>query len=248
MDLQVITNPQKRWDDRLLIERANLFEALREAIGFLARNLRTSGLTVEGLANTTGAPDYIAIREALVNQFIHQDYTDPTACARVIIRRDETVLFNTGYSLVDVARLEEGGSSQARNPLIARAVRLVGFAEIAGSGLRLLHSAWRGAHRSPPKIVSDRVANNFTLTLDWRPIPKPHDELWHRLGVKLTLSQAEILSLVKSQVEATLEVLSKLSGMNESAVRADLDHLQLQKLLDCRDGHYTVAEHLREII
>src|SRR5262249_31193576 len=76
MDLQVVTDPQKRWDDRLLIEKANLFETLRQAIDFLARNLRTTGLTVEGLTNTTGAPDYIAIREALVNQFIHQDYAD----------------------------------------------------------------------------------------------------------------------------------------------------------------------------
>jgi hypothetical protein len=248
MDLQVISDPQKRWDDRLLIERANLFETLRQAIDFLARNLRTTGLTVEGLANTTGTPDYIAIREALVNQFIHQDYADQTACARLIIRPHETVLFNAGHSLVDVARLEEGGSSQARNPLVARAIRLIGFAEIAGSGLRLLHSAWRGAHRPPPMIVSDRDANNFTLTLDWRLLAELHDELWHRLGVKLTSSQAEILRLVKSQAAATLEALSQASGMKADAVRVDLDHLEFQKLLECHGGHYTVAEHLREII
>ena len=93
------------------------------------------------------------------------------------VRPHETVLFNAGHSLVDVTRLEEGGSSQARNPLVARAIRLVGFAEIAGSGLRILHSAWRGAHRPPPKIVSDRDANNFTLTLDWRPLADLHDDI-----------------------------------------------------------------------
>jgi hypothetical protein len=196
MDLQVITDPGKRWDDRVLIERDNLFATLRQVIEFLARNLRTTGLTVESLVNTTGSPDYIAIREALVNQFIHQDYADQTACARVIIRPHETILFNAGHSLVDVARLEEGGSSQARNPLVARAIRLVGFAEIAGSGLRILHSAWRGAHRPPPKVASDRGANNFTLTLDWRPLADPHDEYWHRLGVKLTATQAKLLGLL----------------------------------------------------
>lgn len=248
MDLQVITDPQKRWDDRLLIEHANLFETLRQAIEFLARNLRTTGLSVDGLTSTTGSPDYIAIREALVNQFIHQDYADQSTCARVILRPHETILFNAGHSLVDVARLEEGGSSQARNPLVARAIRLIGFAEIAGSGLRLLHSAWRGAHRPPPKIVSDRDANNFTLTLDWRPLAELHDEFWHRLGVKLTQRQAEILRLVKSQPSVTLETLSKASGAQVDAVQADLDHLAFQKLLDCHDGHYTVAEHLREII
>ncbi|WP_147407767.1 hypothetical protein [Rhodopseudomonas palustris] len=248
MDLQVITDPQRRWDDRLLIEYANLFETLRQAIEFLARNLRTTGLSVEGLTSTTGSPDYIAIREGLVNQFIHQDYADQTTCARVIIRPHETVLFNAGHSLVDVARLEDGGSSQARNPLVARAVRLVGFAEIAGSGLRLLHSAWRGAHRPLPQILSNREANNFTLTLDWRPLAEPHDELWHRLGVRLSLSQAEILRLVKLQPDATLEALTEASGMKADAVLADLEYLELQKLLECRGGQYAVAEHLREII
>jgi hypothetical protein len=248
MDLQVITDPQKRWDDRLLVEQANLFGTLRKAIEFLARNLRTPGLTIEGLTNTSGTPDYIAVREALVNQFIHQDYADQTACARVIIRPHETVLFNAGYSLVDVAKLEDGGSSQARNPLVGRALRLVGFAEIAGSGLRILRSAWRGAHRPPPTIVSDREANNFTLTLAWRPVADLHDEFWHRLGVKLTATQATLFSLVKSQPASTLEALSEASDLSADAVQADLNQLEFQRLLECHDGQYTVAEHLRDLI
>ena len=248
MDLQVINDPQKRWDDRLLIERANLFETLRQAIDFLARNLGTPGLTVEGLTKATGSADYIAVREALVNQFIHQDYSDQTACARVIIRPHETVLSNAGYSLVDIARLEEGGSSQARNPLVARALRLIGFAEIAGSGLRILHSAWCGAHRPPPVIVSDRDANNFTLTLDWGPVADLHDEFWDRLGVKLTASQARLLNLVKAQPNKTVEALQEAIGAVEKHLRADLDHLEFQKLLECHDGQYTVAAHLRDIL
>lgn len=248
MDLQVITDPQKRWDDRRLIEHANLFEALRQAIDFLAVNLRIPGLTVESLAHTTGAPDYIAIREALVNQFIHQDYADQTACARVMVRPHETVLFNAGHSLVDVARLEEVGSSQARNPLVARAIRLVGFAEIAGSGLRLLHNAWRGAQRSPPKVVSDRDANNFTLTLDWRPLADLHDELWHRLGVELTVTQTKILQLVRSQPGSTFEALIEASGLDAELVRTDLNHLVSQILVECYGGSYTVAEQLREAL
>ena len=34
--------------------------------------------------------------------------------------------------------------------------------------------------------------------------------------------------------------------MKTDALRADLDHLELQKLLECNDGHYTIAEHLRD--
>ena len=248
MDLQVITDAEKRWDDRVLIEQASLFETLRTAIDFLARYLKVAGLTVDGLTSRTGAPDYIAVREALVNQFIHQDYADQTACARVIIRPHETLLFNAGHSLVDVARLEEGGSSQARNPLVARAVRLIGFAEVAGSGLRLLHRAWRGARRPPPKVVSDRDANNFTLTIDWRPLADPNDELWHRIGVRLTAAQSNVLALVKSQPGATSAMLSEASGLKLDPMQADLDYLQFQKILECHNGHYTIAKHLRDVI
>ena len=62
--------------------------------------MKTAGLTVDSLANATGSPDYIAVREALVNQFIHQDYTDQTACARIIIRPHETLLVTAHPILV----------------------------------------------------------------------------------------------------------------------------------------------------
>ena len=71
--------------------------------------------------------------------------------------------------------------------------------------MRILHSAWRKSYRPPPDIVSDRggqfEANNFTLTLDWRPLAEPHNEYWNRLGVKLTENQAKILDLVKMTVQ-----------------------------------------------
>ena len=248
MDLLAISDPDKRWDDRRLIESANLFGALHQTIEFLARYVKTAGLTVDSLANVTGSPDYLAVREALVNQFIHQDYTDQTACARIIIRPHETVLFNAGYSLVDIARLEDGGSSQARNPLIARAIRLVGFAEIAGSGLRILHSAWRNSDRPAPEIVSDREANNFTLTLDWRPLAEPHSEYWNRLGVQMTENQTNILDLVNMPDGTTVQALSDVTGLSVDTIAADIERLETQKLVERIDDHYVIAAHLRRIL
>ena len=67
----------------------------------------------------------------------------------------------------------------------------MGFAEIAGSGLRVLHAAWRGARRPPPNIASDRQANSFSLRLSWRPVADVYDELWLRRGIKVTPTQAK---------------------------------------------------------
>ncbi|WP_196814785.1 ATP-binding protein [Mesorhizobium sp. L103C131B0] len=247
MDLQVISDPTKRWDERLLIDRGNLFGALRQALEFLTRHLSRAGLTFDGLTQTDGPPDYLAIREALMNLLIHQDYADQRTCARIILRSDETVLSNAGHSLVAVERLEEGGAHQARNPLVARALRLVGFAEIAGSGLRMLHTAWRGAHRPPPAISSDRDSNSFELRLDWRPAEKLYDEKWSRRGIKLTPAEVKIIDLAKSPGGVTLQTLCETLGLAPEAVKTATSHLVVQALIEVSGERYVIAEHWGEI-
>ena len=45
MDLQVITDPQKRWDDRVLVERENLFGDIATSGRLPRPDLRITGLT-----------------------------------------------------------------------------------------------------------------------------------------------------------------------------------------------------------
>ncbi|MEI8716329.1 hypothetical protein [Mesorhizobium sp. ISC11] len=246
MDLQVISDPTKRWDERLLINQGNLFGALRQALEFLAKHLSRAGLTLEGLTQTDGPPDYLAIREALMNLFIHQDYADQRTCARIILRSEETVLSNAGHSLVAVERLEEGGAHQARNPLVARALRLVGFAEIAGSGLRMLHAAWRGAHRLSPAISSDRESNSFEMRLDWRPVEKAYDEKWLRRGIKLTQVDVKIVELARKPEGVTLQILCETLGLSREAVKTATSHLVVQALIEASGERYVIADHWRE--
>ena len=243
MDLQLISDPQKRWDDRLQIERANLFSAIQQAIGFLAKYISSANLSEADLSQGDGPPDYLAMREALINIFIHQDYGDQQSCASIIIRPDETNLFNPGYSLTAIERLEEGGGHQARNPLVARALRLMGFAEVAGSGLRVLHAAWRGARRPPPTITSDRNANSFNLTLSWRPIRETYDELWLKRGVKVSSIQAKIIECAKGPGGMTAQMLGDALRISSEALQADISHLLHQALIE-RDGdHLVIAAH-----
>src|SRR5260370_11952569 len=127
------------------------------------------------------------MREGLVNVFIRQDYGDRRTVGEIEMMGDQTMFFNAGKSLVSNTALVEGGKSQSRNPLISRALRLIGFAELAGSGLREVHRAWREAKRYPPNIESNPEANTFTLILDWRELPAITDEFWrNRLVVNLT--------------------------------------------------------------
>lgn len=183
------------WDERIL-DSKNIFETLKTGIDFFAKHLDLDREQARELSNRKGSPDYVAMREALVNQFVHQDYSDKSAAAQVELRPQRVTFFNTGYSLVSGERLAEGGKSQARNPLIARALRLIGFAELAGSGVRALQHAWREAKRRPPLLETDKKSNTFTLTLNWEEVPDAYDQFWKKkLGVSLDSSQATILTL-----------------------------------------------------
>jgi len=246
--LQFQKDPESRWDERVIIGRTNLLDALKQAVEFISKHLGEAGLTFDGLANPSGPADYVAIRESVINQFIHQEYGDPTAPAQIVIRPGETILFNVGHSLVDPEQLTKGGRSQSRNPLIARALRLIGFADLGGSGIRVLENAWKRARRRPPHFENNREENNFTLTLDWRPLPALHDEFWHsRLGVKLTVPQARALDLIRAAPRAVDEVCSALSIEVAEAER-DLDYMERQILVQRKDGKYDLMDHMREIL
>lgn len=122
IDCRARKNPNTRWDER--IESAgNVLECLKLAINFFGRHVGIDGTTLEGLKATSGSANYIAMREGLVNLFIHQDYGDPTTVAQIEIMPDQTMFFNAGKSLVSNIALVEGGKSQSRNPMISRALR-----------------------------------------------------------------------------------------------------------------------------
>lgn len=234
------------WDERLL-ESRNVLETLKNGIDFFARYLDLDRDRVQDLSNRKGSPDYIAMREALVNQFIHQDYSDLSGAAQVELRPGKAVFFNTGYSLVSEDQLTEGGRSQARNPLIARALRLIGFAELAGGGVRALQDAWRKAKRLPPLLESNREANNFTVTLDWTEVPNAYDESWKtRLGVSLNENQASVLNLVTDPGGITLHQAAAGTGLSLLETKKIFDFLVRQVLVSSVDNRYVLAQHLKE--
>ncbi len=181
LDLRAVGEGDVRWKERVECH-SNVLSSLRAGVDFVARHRGIDGASFDELAKTTGSADYLAMREALINLFVHQDYLDASAAAQIELASERAVFFNTGYSLVSAEHLVEGGRSQSRNPLIARALRLIGFAELAGSGLAALLRAWRGLERRPPQFESDREHNSFTVRLDWRLVEKTYDKSWKALN------------------------------------------------------------------
>lgn len=247
LDCRAKKSDDVRWNERILI-RQNVVESLRVAVDFFSRHVGLTGATLDGLEATSGSADYIAMREALVNLFIHQDYMDARTVAQVEITPERALFFNAGASLVSIEGLVDGGKSQSRNPLIARGLRLLGFAELAGSGLRALQAEWRQAGRRPPQFENNTNANTFSLTLDWRLLPIPVDSLWkERLGVKVSPQQAQILALLAEPSGFTELEIASGTGLLFEDVKRDLNYLKIQNLIQNKDAHFSLRDGLQAI-
>ncbi|MEP6670273.1 MAG: ATP-binding protein [Chthoniobacter sp.] len=238
---------EARWDERKE-SSANVIESLKVAVEFFSRHIAVEGATLDGLQGTSGSADYIAMREALVNLFIHQDYTHPGQAGQVEIRDERTIFYNAGASLVSPEGLLDGGKSTSRNAVISRALKLIGFAELSGSGLYAVHNLWRKAHGVPPKIETSTEANTFTLTFEWLLPVEEVDEFWkEKLGVKLTGKQADIISLLAKHGASTLEQIAAAGKLSADDAKAAIDYLALQGLVEGVDGKFTLRADLAQL-
>ena len=178
------------------------------------------------------------MREAVVNVLMHQDYSDRSAAAQIEVRQEDLSIFNPGKALVGQAGIDAGGKSQSRNPLIAKAMRLIGFAELAGSGLRAVRTAWRTAQRRAPKFMTNAEQNTFEVLLDWRPLEPDEDAFWKKhLGARVTKRQAKLLSSACQKRRLTCQLASEVTAASESESASDLGYLCRQMLL-VRDGDW----------
>ncbi len=247
LDIRIIDDETKRPRQRELVESENLLLALRRAVGFLSDALAKEALAPEDLRQMDGEVDYLTIREMLVNQIIHQDYYDSRTSAQIELYADRITLTNAGYSLVPMGELLEGGTSQSRNPLIARALRTIGFAELSGSGIRALVRALRKARRKAPRFSSDEKGNIFKVTLEWTEEAPDVDAFWMELiGARLTSEQALVLNTLAELPSASLVTLESTTQLPLDELTRVLDFLMVQVLIEQDEANFRLAQHLRE--
>jgi len=247
LDLRLMDDHAQRPSEREIIESENVLVALRRAVQFFSEKAKIGNLVTENLKSTDGDVDYLTVRETLVNQIVHQDYGDHRTPAQIEVSAKKLSVFNAGYSLVPQEALLDGGKSQSRNPLIARSLRAIGFAEISGSGIRALFRALQMAHRKAPRFDSNRDANTFTLTLDWTEEKSDVDAYWMTLvGARLTAQQAKVLNALAEMPSATVNALETATGIGIPEMSGVLDYLLLQVLIERDESNYRLASQIRE--
>lgn len=176
-----------------------------------------------------------AVREAIVNAFVHRDYTQ---LGRVLVRIDADGLsvgnpggFIEGVTYQNILTVEPHG----RNPVLADALKRIGLAERSGRGVDRIFEGSLIYGRDLPDY-SESTTRNVKLFIprgapDKRLVSLISDEQ-KRLGSPLPLNSLFVLNVLKSNRRMTLVEISEECAIPESKLRATLERLNESGLVD----------------
>lgn len=181
--------------------KGNILFLLREAMSFVKANTRKGWEKLpDGRKNK---PEYAerAVLEALVNHFIHRDYTVMGGEVHLDIYDDRLSITSPGgmYSGQNVQDLSvEDISSERRNPILADVMAQLGYMEKRGSGLK--------------RIINE--TKKLESYLDERkPVFKSNSSQFMTIiySMEYSMSQTETNLVVTKQSLSNHQVVAKLS-------------------------------------
>lgn len=149
-----------------MLERTEAFvvDAIGERISIEPGRLRHT--------RTSLVPAF-ALRELLVNAFVHADYSTHGGPFRVAVFRDRLVIENPGLLPPGISVEDLGGGvSRVRNRAIARVFREAGMIEQWGSGIMRAREACTAAGLRPPTF-EELAPYRFRATIHLTPVAPP---------------------------------------------------------------------------
>lgn len=138
--------------------------AIRRSLELIeSRMERTAILTPGGRQLLIGDIPEAAVREAVVNAFMHRDYRNGDA---IRLEHDASRLrvtspggFVPGVTVDNVLTV----SSRCRNLALAQAIRALGLAESAGVGVDRMYASMTAVGHQPPRFASDGLTVEAVL-------------------------------------------------------------------------------------
>lgn len=211
----------------------NILLLLREAMNFVKSNTRKGWEKLpDGRKNM---PEYAerAVLEALVNHFIHRDYTVMGGEVHLDIYDDRIAITSPGgmYSGQKVQELQlDEISSERRNPVLADVMAQLDYMEKRGSGLKKICKETQKlkTYKDERKPIFKSTASQF-MTIIYSMEYDASKQLgteetgtkpglsWEQVGTKLGLSWSEIEKLFYAlQQPRSMSELKELYGWTNS--------------------------------
>ena len=210
---------------------------LREAMNFVKSNTKKGWEKLpDGRKNK---PEYAerAVLEAMVNHFIHRDYTVMGSEVHLDIYDDRLTVTSPGgmYNGMLIQDLDIANvSSERRNPILANVMAQLDYMEKRGSGLTRICNETKAldGYKDELKPKFKSTPTQFqTIIYASSGIPNVGDHDGDVSEAKLTERQQKILNLIKESPTITGKQMSETLSVSQRTIERDLSALQKSGIL-----------------
>ena len=210
----------------------NILLLLREAMNFVKSNTRRGW---EKLPNgRKNKPEYAerAVLEAMVNHFIHRDYTVMGSEVHLDIYDDRLTITSPGgmYNGMLIQDLDIADvSSERRNPILANVMAQLDYMEKRGSGLTRICNETKAleGYKDELKPVFKSTPTQFqTIIFASSDTPNVGDHDGDMSETKLTERQQKILDIIKESPTITGKQMSETLSVSQRTIERDLSAMQ----------------------
>lgn len=219
----------------------NVIMLLRESMNFVKSNTRKGW---EKLPNgRKNKPEYAerAVLEAMVNHFIHRDYTIIGGEVHLDIYDDRLTVTSPGgmYNGQIIQNLDIANvSSERRNPILANVMAQLDYMEKRGSGLTRICNETRALDgykdELKPQFNSSSVQFQ-TIIYASVDVTNVGDDVGDVSEIKLTERQQKIVNLIIQQPSVTAKHMSETLSVSSRTVERELSTLKDKGVL-MREG------------
>ena len=210
----------------------NVLMLLREAMNFVKSNTKRGWEKLpDGRKNK---PEYAerAVLEAMVNHFIHRDYTVMGSEVHLDIYDDRLTVTSPGgmYNGLLIQNLNIADvSSERRNPILANVMAQLDYMEKRGSGLTRICNETKAleGYKDELKPVFKSTPTQFqTIIYASSDTPNVGDHDEDMSETKLTERQQKILNLIKESPTITGKQMSEILSVSQRTIERDLSALK----------------------
>ncbi|MBP5526768.1 MAG: HTH domain-containing protein, partial [Paludibacteraceae bacterium] len=210
----------------------NVLMLLREAMNFVKSNTKRGWEKLpDGRKNK---PEYAerAVLEAMVNHFIHRDYTVMGGEVHLDIYDDRLTVTSPGgmYNGMLIQDLDIADvSSERRNPILANVMAQLDYMEKRGSGLTRICNETKAleGYKDELKPMFKSTPTQFqTIIFASSDTPNVGDHDGDMSETKLTERQYKILNLIKDSPTITGKQMSETLSVSQRTIERDLSAMQ----------------------
>ena len=216
----------------------NVLMLLREAMNFVKSNTKRGWEKLpDGRKNK---PEYAerAVLEAMVNHFIHRDYTVMGGEVHLDIYDDRLTITSPGgmYNGLLIQNLDIADvSSERRNPILANVMAQLDYMEKRGSGLTRICNETMAldGYKDELKPVFKSTPTQFqTIIYASTDMQDVGDNVGDMTKTKLTERQEKILALIKASPTITGKQMSEMLSVSQRTAERDIAIMKRMGILD----------------